>query len=89
MWSRADVFGLFSNNVVSFSRNVVLRGASFSLNLVLKPRMLSVPADYVLGSLQLVNLVPICFPLIGGDRNECLGSSLRSLSRWRIVRDDE
>ena len=25
MWSRADVIGLFSNNVVSFSRNVVLR----------------------------------------------------------------
>jgi len=34
MWSRADVIGLFSNNVVSFSRNVVLSGLSFSLNVV-------------------------------------------------------
>src|SRR5208337_4227702 len=25
IWSRADVLGLFSNNVVSFSRNVVLK----------------------------------------------------------------
>jgi hypothetical protein len=32
MRSRADVIGLFSNNVVSFSRNVVLSGLSFSLN---------------------------------------------------------
>ena len=31
-----DVIGLFSNNVVSFSRNVVLRGPLFSLNLVWK-----------------------------------------------------
>jgi len=42
MWSRADVIGLFSNNVVSFSRNVVLSGPSFSPNVVSKPRMLSV-----------------------------------------------
>jgi len=34
MWSRADVIGLFSNNVVSFSRNVVLSGLSFSVNVV-------------------------------------------------------
>jgi hypothetical protein len=34
IWSRADVIGLFSNNVVSFSRNVVLSGLSFSLNVV-------------------------------------------------------
>src|SRR5208283_1227969 len=53
MWSRADVIGLFSNNVVSFSSNVVLRGLLFSINLVSKPRMLSVRGDYVLSSLQL------------------------------------
>src|ERR1700746_1632675 len=51
MWSRADILGLFSSNVVSFSRNVVLRGLLFSLNSVLKPRMLSVRAVYVLSSL--------------------------------------
>jgi hypothetical protein len=30
----SDVIGLFSNNVVSFSRNLVLSGRSFSLNVV-------------------------------------------------------
>jgi hypothetical protein len=34
MWSSPDVIGLFSNNVVSFSRNVVLRDPLFSLNSV-------------------------------------------------------
>jgi hypothetical protein len=34
MWSRADVIGLFSINLVSFSRNVVLSGPSFSINVV-------------------------------------------------------
>src|SRR5260221_4533735 len=53
MWSSPDVVGLFSNNVVSFSRNVVLRDILFSVNLVSKPRMLSVRTVYVLGSLQL------------------------------------
>ncbi len=53
MWSSPDVVGLFSNNVVSFSRNVVLRDHLFSVNLVSKPRMLSVRTVYVLGSLQL------------------------------------
>jgi hypothetical protein len=57
MWSNPDVIGLFSNNVVSFSSNVVLRGLLFSINSVLKPRMLSVRADYVLSSLQLVERV--------------------------------
>jgi hypothetical protein len=28
MWFRADIIGLFSNNVVSFSRNVVLSESS-------------------------------------------------------------
>ena len=36
MWSSPDVVGLFSNNVVSFSSNVVLRGPLFSLNVVWK-----------------------------------------------------
>jgi hypothetical protein len=52
MWSRADVFGLFSNNVVSFSRNVVLGELLFSLNSVPKPRMLSVRGVYVLSSYE-------------------------------------
>ena len=43
----------FSNNVVSFSSNVVLRGFLFSINVVSNPRMLSVLGVYVLGSLQL------------------------------------
>ena len=34
IWSSSDVLGLFSINVVSFSRNVVLRGRLFSINLV-------------------------------------------------------
>jgi hypothetical protein len=54
MWSSPDILGLFSINVVSFSRNVVLSGPSFSLNSVSKPRMLSVLADYVLSSLQII-----------------------------------
>jgi hypothetical protein len=54
MWSSPDVIGLFSNNVVSFSRNVVLSGLSFSLNVVWKRAMLSVRAVYVLSSPQLV-----------------------------------
>ena len=55
-----DVSGLFSTNVVSFSRNVVLRGLLFSLNSVSKPRMLSVRADYVLSSLHVaLNLAQI------------------------------
>ena len=45
----------FSNNAVSFSLNSVLSDASFSINLVPKPRMLSVRAVYVLSSLHLVH----------------------------------
>jgi len=33
---RADILGLLSINVVSFSRNVVLSGPSFSINVVWK-----------------------------------------------------
>jgi hypothetical protein len=54
MWSSPDVVGLFSINVVSFSRNVVLRDPLFSLNSVSKLRMLSVRAVYVLSSLHLI-----------------------------------
>src|SRR5208337_2514480 len=59
---RADVVGLFSNNVVSFSSNVVLRDPLFSLNLVSKPRMLSVRGDYVLSSLHVgkIDHAPRC-----------------------------
>ena len=57
MWSSPDVVGLFSINVVSFSRNVVLSDPLFSLNSVSKPRILSVRADYVLGSLQLAAFI--------------------------------
>src|SRR5208283_2836474 len=56
MWSSPDVIGLFSNNVVSFSRNVVLGELLFSINLVSKPRMLSVRAVYVLSSLHIAYL---------------------------------
>src|SRR5271166_738299 len=64
MWSRADVIGLLSNNVVSFSRNVVLRDHLFSLNSVSKPRMLSVRADYVLSSLQLRCSIRLCIKFL-------------------------
>jgi hypothetical protein len=47
MWSSADVVGLFSSSVVSFSSNMVLRGLLSSLNSISKPGMLSVGADYV------------------------------------------
>src|SRR5271165_4740110 len=57
MWSRPDVIGLFSNNLVSFSRNLVLGGLSFSINSVPKPRMLSVRGDYVLSSLHLGSIL--------------------------------
>src|SRR4029077_2296606 len=50
MWSSPDVIGLFSNNVVSFSRNVVLSGTLFSRNVVWKRAMLSVRAVYILSS---------------------------------------
>jgi len=53
MWSSPDVIGQFSPNVVSFSPNVVLRDPLFSLNVVSKPRMLSVRGNYVLSSLHL------------------------------------
>src|ERR1700737_4787246 len=39
MWSLTDVIGLLSNNVGSFSRNVVPRALIFSANVVPKPLM--------------------------------------------------
>jgi hypothetical protein len=54
MWSSPDVVGLFSINVVSFSRNVVLSGPLFSLNVVWKRAMLSVRIVYVLSLLHLL-----------------------------------
>ena len=52
-WFLADVLGLFSINVGPFSRNVVPSARIFSINLVQKPRMFSVPAIYVLSPLHL------------------------------------
>src|SRR5260221_3854501 len=94
MWSSPDVVGLFSNNVVSFSRNVVLRDHLFSVNLVSKPRMLSVRTVYVLSSLQLavksVFIGPRFLALRFSRRIERKGSRVpgvfqRTLSR-RFVR---
>jgi hypothetical protein len=53
MWFRPDLIGLFSNNLVAFSRNVIPDRPSFSVNLVSKQRMFLGQAIYVLGSLQL------------------------------------
>lgn len=39
MWVLADVIGLFSNNVGSFSRNVGQSVPMFSVNVVQKRRM--------------------------------------------------
>jgi hypothetical protein len=49
----ADVVGLFSINVGSFSRNVGRSVRIFSTNVGQKHRTLSGPASYVLGPLQL------------------------------------
>jgi hypothetical protein len=52
---------MFSINVVSFSRNVVLRGLLFSLNSVPKPRMLSVRTVYVLSSYEADIVKPLMY----------------------------
>jgi hypothetical protein len=54
MWVLPDVVGLFSINVGPFSRNAGPRHQTFSADLGPKPRMLSGPESYVLGSLPLV-----------------------------------
>src|SRR5271165_2762374 len=51
--TRLKVFGLFSNNVGSFSLNLVLSGSSFSANVVRKWAMFLGQAIYVLGPLQI------------------------------------
>jgi hypothetical protein len=53
MWFLADVVGLFSINVGSFSRNLGWSVRIFSANVGQKRRMLSGPAIYVLGPLQI------------------------------------
>jgi hypothetical protein len=53
-WVLADVLGLFSPNVGSFSANVVPSARIVSANPVPKRPMLSSPAIYVLGPQQLV-----------------------------------
>ncbi len=53
MWVLADVVGLFSIKVGSFSRNVGRSGPIFLANLVSKPWMLSDRVVYVLRPLQL------------------------------------
>jgi hypothetical protein len=60
MWSRPDVVGLFSINVVSFSSNVVLSDPLFSLNVVWRQRILSVRVAYVLSSLHLTLGLCLC-----------------------------
>jgi hypothetical protein len=54
MWVLADVVGPFSIKVGPFSRNVGQRHRIFSANVVPKRRMLSGPAVYVCGPLQLI-----------------------------------
>src|SRR5208337_4834170 len=85
MWSRADVIGLFSNNVVSFSRNVVLRELLFSLNSVSKPRMLSVRTVYVLSSLHLARYPATCRgrALVPVVLQALQSRSAPGLSMWR------
>ena len=57
MWVLADVVGLFSINMGPFSPNVGRDHRIFSVNLGPKRRMLSGPAVYVLGPLQLAGAV--------------------------------
>src|SRR6266852_8476639 len=52
LWFLPDVIGLFSIIVVSFSLNVGRSAPMFSINVVPKTRMLSVPTIYVIGPLQ-------------------------------------
>jgi hypothetical protein len=56
LWFPTDVFGLFSNNVGPFLRNLVLSGPLFSANVVRKWAMLLGQAIYVLGPLHLKDI---------------------------------
>jgi hypothetical protein len=79
MWSRADVIGLFSINVVSFSPNVVLSGLSFSTNSVSNPRMLSARTVYVLSSLHVrIELK------VASDMDDAIGPLNQSVSEGRL-----
>jgi hypothetical protein len=61
MWVLVDVVGLFSSIVGSFSRNVGRSVRIFSANVGQKRRMLSGPAVYVLGPLQLTTEISTTF----------------------------
>lgn len=52
MWFMAVVIGPFSTKVDRFSRIVVQGAPIFSVNVVPKPPMQSVPAIYVIGPLH-------------------------------------
>jgi hypothetical protein len=56
LWFPTDVFGLFSNNVGPFLRNLVLSGPLFSANVVWKWAMFLGQAIYVLGPLHLKDI---------------------------------
>jgi hypothetical protein len=56
MWVVADVIGLFSLNVVSFSFNVGQKARIFSINVVPKWPMLSGRGVYVIGPLHIASL---------------------------------
>jgi hypothetical protein len=79
----------FSINVVSFSRNVVL-SPLFSLNSVSKPRILSVRADYVLSSLQLVDgwlfvAWPAAHSCAAGPTDKEVNDSAPSPTRCEVI----
>lgn len=59
MWILADVIAPFSNNVGSFSLNVVPGAPIFSANLIPKPPMLSRPAIYVIEPPQVLWFVGV------------------------------
>ena len=60
--------------MVSFSRNVVLRGAFFSINLVPKQRMLG-PGIYVLGPLHLAGIIAAYEPNRSGTWSFAVGQN--------------
>ncbi len=66
LWFPTDVFGLFSNNVGPFLRNLVLSGPLFSANVVRKWAMLLGQAIYVLGPLHLKDIFT---PIWAGPSN--------------------
>ena len=70
MCSSPDVLGLFSNNLVPFSGNVVLTGPLFSINVVREWAMFLGQAIYVLGPLQLARAKNIFLHQSGGPLSE-------------------